>query len=243
MEKKIRTLYPSEIECRVAQCGKTKSGGAWCSILLYKDARVDMRILDEVYGPSNWQRTHELIGDRLYCTISIYDPEKKEWIKKQDVGTESYTEKEKGQASDSFKRAGFNVGIGRELYTAPKIFINLEAGEYKEFGDKVQPSISLDVDDIDYDEKDSICYLVLVDSKTRKVKYSYGKKGKANKPTSLSAPKSDKPMMHQNHPNWEPLLQSIVDGKATLEQYKKKYFFPEADEIAAKEWILNHSNL
>ena len=243
MEKKIRTLYASEIECRVAQCGKTKSGQAWCSILLYKDARVDMRILDEVYGSANWQRTHELIGDRLYCTISVYDPEKKEWIKKQDVGTESYTEKEKGQASDSFKRAGFNVGIGRELYTAPKIFINLEQGEYKEFGDKVQPSISLDVDDIDYDEKDSISYLVLVDSKTRKVKYTYGKKGKANKPAPLSAPQTDKPMMHQNHPNWEPLLQSIVDGKATLEQYKKKYFFPEADEIAAKEWILTHSNL
>lgn len=240
---KIRTLYPSEIECRVAQCGKSKSG-AWCSILLYKDARVDMRILDEVYGPANWQRTHELIGDRLYCTISIYDPEKKEWIKKQDVGTESYTEKEKGQASDSFKRAGFNVGIGRELYTAPKIFVNLAAGEYKELGDKVQPTITLDVEDIDYDDNNSICYLVLVDSKTREIKYTYGKKNvKANKPASLSAPKTDKPMMHQNHPNWEPLLQSIVDGKATLEQYKKKYFFPEADEIAAKEWILNHSNI
>ena len=239
---KIRTLYPSEIECRVAQCGKNKSG-AWCSILLYKDARVDMRILDEVYGPANWQRTHELIGDRLYCTISIYDPEKKEWIKKQDVGTESYTEKVKGQASDSFKRAGFNVGIGRELYTAPKIFINLSEGEYKEFGDKVQPTITLDVDDIDYDDNNSICYLVLVDSRTREVKYTYGKKGKTNKPASLSAPKADKPMMHQNHPNWESLLQSIVDGKATLEQYKKKYFFPEADEIAAKEWILTHSDI
>lgn len=59
----------------------------------------------------------------------------------------------------------------------------------------------------------------------------------------LSAPKQDKPIMHLNHPNWEPLLQSIVDGKATLEQYKKKYFFPEADEIAAKEWILTHQNL
>lgn len=240
---KIRTLYPSEIECRVAQCGKSKSG-AWCSILLYKDARVDMRILDEVYGAANWQRTHELIGDRLYCTISIYDPEKKEWIKKQDVGTESYTEKEKGQASDSFKRAGFNVGIGRELYTAPKIFVNLAEGEYKEFGEKIQPTITLDVDDIDYDDSNSICYLVLVDSKTRAVKYSYGKKNvRADKPAPLSAPKTDKPMMHQNHPNWEPLLQSIVDGKATLEQYKKKYFFPEADEIAAKEWILTHSDI
>lgn len=60
----------------------------------------------------------------------------------------------------------------------------------------------------------------------------------AQKP--LSAPKSDKPMMHQGHQNWSGLLQSILDGKATLEQYKKKYFFPEADEIAAKEWLLTH---
>lgn len=59
-------------------------------------------------------------------------------------------------------------------------------------------------------------------------------------PKPLSAPKSDKPMMHQGHENWTKLLQSILDGKATLEQYKKKYFFPEADEIAAKEWLLTH---
>lgn len=233
----IRKLYASEIECRVAQCGK-KEDGAWCSILLYKDARVDMRILDEVYGPMNWQRRHELIGDRLYCTISIYDPEKKEWIDKQDVGTESFTEKEKGQASDSFKRAGFNVGIGRELYTAPKIFINLDKGEWKENNGKVVPTISLDVKEIHYDGDGNICSLVLVDGKGRE-KYRFGKPTPTATP-SLSAPKSDKPMMHQGHQNWEALLQSILDGKATLEQYKKKYFFPEADEIAAKEWLLTH---
>jgi len=233
----IRKLYASEIECRVAQCGKS-GDRAWCSILLYKDARVDMRILDEVYGPMNWKRKHDLIGDRLYCTISIYDPEKKEWIEKQDVGTESFTEKEKGQASDSFKRAGFNVGIGRELYTAPKIFINLDKGEWKENNGKVVPTISLDVKDIDYDKKTGdICYLVLEDARGN-VKYTYGKKQPQS--DSLSAPKSDKPMMHQGHKNWEALLQSILDGKATLEQYKKKYFFPEADEIAAKEWLLTH---
>lgn len=233
----IRKLYASEIECRVAQCGK-KGDGAWCSILLYKDARVDMRILDEVYGPMNWQRRHELIGDRLYCTISIYDSEKKEWIDKQDVGTESFTEKEKGQASDSFKRAGFNVGIGRELYTAPKIFINLDKGEWKENNGKVVPTISLDVKEIHYDGDGNICSLVLVDGKGRE-KYRFGKPTPTATP-SLSAPKSEKPMMHQGHQNWEALLQSVLDGKATLEQYKKKYFFPEADEIAAKEWLITH---
>lgn len=234
----IRKLYASEIECRVAQCGKKKDGTAYCSILLYKDARVDMRILDEVYGPMNWQREHNLIGDRLYCTIKIYDPEKKEWIAKQDVGTESFTEKEKGQASDSFKRAGFNVGIGRELYTAPKIFVNLDAGEWDDKSGKVVPKITLDVKEIHYDGEGNICSLVLVDGKGKE-RYRFGNKAKSASP-ALSAPQSDKEMMHQNHPKWNAMLESILAGKTTLEKVKAKYCFPEADEIAAKDWLLNH---
>lgn len=103
---KIRTLNASEVDARVAQV--TKKG---CSILLFKDARVDMNILDEVFGVKGWKRSHQLIGDRLYCTVEIWDDMKEQWISKQDVGTESYTEKEKGQASDSFKRACFNLGM------------------------------------------------------------------------------------------------------------------------------------
>lgn len=117
----MRKLTEKEIECRI----NTVSAKG-CSILLYKDARVDQRILDEEYGPLGWQRSHQLIGDRLYCTVSVWDEEKKQWISKQDVGTESNAEKEKGQASDSFKRACFNFGIGRELYTAPFIWVPLE---------------------------------------------------------------------------------------------------------------------
>lgn len=235
----IRKLYASEIECRVAQCGK-KGEGAWCSLLLYKDARVDMRILDEVYGPMNWQREHTIIGENLYCTIKIYDPEKGEWISKQDVGTESFTEKKKGQASDSFKRAGFNIGIGRELYTAPKIFISLEKGEWDDKGGKVVPKISFDVKEIDYDGEGNICYLIIVDGKGN-IKYKYGKpNAKAAAPSSLSAPKSDKEKMHQGHPKWQAMLNSILAGKTTLEKVKAKYYFPEADEIAAKEWLLTH---
>lgn len=118
----IRLLTKDEIECRVAQVAKDLT---WCSVLLYKDARVDMRMLDEVYGTMNWQRRHEVINGNLFCTVSVWDSEKKQWIEKQDVGTESMTEAEKGQASDSFKRACFNLGIGRELYTAPQIFVTL----------------------------------------------------------------------------------------------------------------------
>lgn len=233
----IRKLYASEIECRVAQCGKKKDGTAWCSILLYKDARVDMRILDEVYGSLNWQREHNLIGDRLYCTIKVYDAEKKEWIAKQDVGTESYTEKEKGQASDSFKRAGFNVGIGRELYTAPKIFINLNQGEYKESGDKVYPSISLDVKEIHYDGNGSISQLVLVDS-NGKERFSFGKKTKQS--DNSPAPAKKKPMMHRNHEKWQAMLNSVLEGKFTWEKLTSMYDFPEADLIEGKTWVIEH---
>ena len=122
IDKKPRTLKAEEIECRVGTIN-----GKGCSLLLYKDARVDMKILDETYGVGNWQRTHEVINDNLFCTIEIWNDKINQWVKKQDVGTESYTEKEKGEASDSFKRAGFNVGIGRELYTSPFIWIQPKA--------------------------------------------------------------------------------------------------------------------
>ena len=120
--KEIRLLTANDIECRAQQVDKAFK---WCSLLLYKNARVDMQILDETFGRFGWQRSHEIINGRLYCTVSIYDNEKKQWVSKQDVGTESNTEAEKGQASDAFKRACFNIGIGRELYTSPKIFVTL----------------------------------------------------------------------------------------------------------------------
>ncbi len=117
-QNKIRLLRSDEIECRI---GTISEKGL--SLLLYKDARADMKILDEVFGPMGWKRQHVLIGGNLYCIVSVWDEEKKQWIDKMDVGTESYTEKEKGQASDSFKRACVSVGIGRELYTAPFIWV------------------------------------------------------------------------------------------------------------------------
>ena len=114
------SLTEKEIDARVATVNEKG-----CSLLLYKDARCDMRILDEAVGPERWQRKHELINGNLFCNVGINFPSEDgdHWVWKQDVGTESYTEKEKGQASDSFKRACFNWGIGRELYTAPYIWI------------------------------------------------------------------------------------------------------------------------
>ena len=122
----FRKLKAEEIECRI---GSVHARGF--TLLLYKDARVDMTILDETVGPLNWQRDHKEIKGVVYCGVGIKsmgieygEPADGEWAWKWDAGSESYTEKEKGEASDSFKRACVNWGIGRELYTAPFISIN-----------------------------------------------------------------------------------------------------------------------
>lgn len=116
MKLEFRTLTKDEIECRVST---VKQSGV--SLLLYKDARADQNILDETVGPMNWQRHHS--RDNRNCIVSIWDDDKLQWIEKEDTGKESFAESEKGVASDSFKRACFNWGIGRELYTAPFIWI------------------------------------------------------------------------------------------------------------------------
>ena len=114
----FRPLKADEIECRI---GSVSQRGF--TMLLYKDARCDMNILDETVGEHEWQRDHKEIKGTIYCGVGIRDNTYCEWVWKWDAGAESYTEKEKGEASDSFKRACVNWGIGRELYTAPLIFI------------------------------------------------------------------------------------------------------------------------
>ena len=127
---KFRDLRADEIECRVQS---VKENGL--VLLLYKDARVDMNILDETVGSENWQREHYECKGNLFCRVGIRCDHVKyrdangdtgiapDWVWKSDCGTESNTEAQKGEASDSFKRACFNWGIGRELYTSPFIWI------------------------------------------------------------------------------------------------------------------------
>lgn len=131
MKVEFRNLKAEEIDCRPALINEKG-----ISLLLYKDARVDQDILDETVGPMNWQRKHS--RDNANCEVGIWDEDKKQWVWKEDTGTESNTEKEKGLASDSFKRACFNWGIGRELYTAPFIWIgsNLVKIDKKEWQGK-----------------------------------------------------------------------------------------------------------
>lgn len=118
--EQFRDLRADEIDCRVSTFKDS-----YLTLLLYKDARVDQNILDEQVGAENWQREHRELKNNIYCGISIWNKEEKHWVTKWDCGKESFSEAEKGEASDSFKRAGFNWGIGRELYTAPFITIPL----------------------------------------------------------------------------------------------------------------------
>lgn len=147
--KKIRNLEPQEIEVRIAGCNH---GGV--ELLLYKDARCDMSILDETFGPLGWQRKHS--RDNRNCIVSVYDENSQQWISKEDVGDfSSDMEKEKTVASDSFKRACVNWGIGRELYTAPSIFIKKEfLSTYKtDESDKVSCFDKFCVKNIEYKGK------------------------------------------------------------------------------------------
>lgn len=163
---KFRLLRADEIDCRISTCNQYGVG-----LLLYKDARCDMNILDETVGIYNWQRRHT--RDNANCIVSIWDDEKKQWIEKEDTGTESMTEKEKGLASDSFKRACFNLGIGRELYTAPNMFVfkkDLKTLEESEWQGKKKWTCkdSFKVTEIEYDESERIVLVKVLNLKTDK---------------------------------------------------------------------------
>lgn len=123
----FRPLTAEEVECRVGPCGKDCS---YVTLLLYKNQRTDANILDETVGNDNWQDRYYECKGNLYCSVGIKCPDG--WVWKDNCGTESNTEAEKGEASDAFKRACFNWGIGRELYTSPFIYIEQKGKDGKE---------------------------------------------------------------------------------------------------------------
>lgn len=163
MSGMFRPLRADELECRIQS---VKQNGL--VLLLYKDARADQNVLDETVGPMNWMRSHT--RDNANCIVSIWDKDKSQWISKEDTGSESNTEAQKGLASDSFKRACFNWGIGRELYTSPFIWIpaekcNIKAGKcYDKFK----------VSEIDY--KDGVINALSIYNASKRIPcFSFGK--------------------------------------------------------------------
>lgn len=182
----IRLLKANEIECRIATINEKG-----LSLLLYKDARVDQRILDETFGAFGWKRSHQCIDGNLYCTVEIFDKESGEWVAKQDVGTTGYTEKEKSQASDSFKRACFNWGIGRELYSAPFIWVSAGKATIQCKDNKFYCYDRFSVKSIAYNEDREISALVVENDKGQTV-YELKPKAASNTTQTQKEPQSQK---------------------------------------------------
>lgn len=188
----IRLLKANEIECRISTIS-----ARGLSLLLYKDARVDQRILDETFGAFGWKRSHQCIDGNLYCTVEILNQESGEWVSKQDVGTTGYTEKEKSQASDSFKRACFNWGIGRELYSAPFIWIPAGKAAIQLKDNKYCCYDHFEVTSIEYNKDREISALVIANEKgkvvyeLKAVQNIHGRKNSDGKENTLSKDQMD----------------------------------------------------
>lgn len=224
----IRLLRADEIECRVQQ---VKANG--CVLLLYKNARADMKILDETFGVFGWQRDHEVINDNLFCNIHLWDNENKTWVTKQDVGVESNTEKEKGEASDAFKRACVNIGIGRELYSAPFTWISLDKTEIS--GDnnryKLDFKVKFEVKEIKYDAERNITHLVIVDQ-TGKERFKWNKKSKPD------VPKQEVPKPVDNSHIIEELYKAAEQNgftRTNVNDGARKYYNKDVSALTAAE--------
>lgn len=174
----MRLLRADEIECRPGNV--TEKG---CSLLLYKDSRTDMDLLDEEYGVLGWKREHVKVGENLFCIVSVYDKEKAEWIPKMDVGVPSYSESVKGQSSDSFKRACFNIGVGRELYSSPFIWLSADKVKIEKKNNKLVVKDRFSVSRIQYDEEKRIITGLEIINERNEVVFSHNLSSKCRQET------------------------------------------------------------
>lgn len=220
-------MKAAEIDCRISTVSQKG-----ISLLLYKDARVDQNILDETVGPMNWQRSHS--RDNANCTVSLWDDEKQQWISKEDTGTESNTEKEKGLASDSFKRACFNWGIGRELYTAPFIWIAVgdckvvDSGRTDKYGKPVFTCYDkFKVSRIGYDTDRNIIDLVIVDKKGKAVFSISRVDENGNKP-------DDPPALEEKYVN--SLFLELKRTGVGLSSLLKSFNVSDVHELRFEQW-------
>lgn len=225
MSKMFRLLRADEIDCRVAQI---KENGL--SLLLYKDARCDMNILDETVGEMNWQREHS--RENANCNVGIWDTEKLMWIWKEDTGTESNTEAEKGLASDSFKRACFNWGIGRELYTAPFIWITADKCKISESRGKLKCNDRFEVKSISYNENREIDGLSIV-SNGHEV-FTWGKHKNASQAKTKATKTDAKPITQMQ---LKDVYAKLLEMGATADGLCRYYDLYEVEQMNADQYI------
>jgi len=203
-----RPLEIKDVDFRV----QSINNGGYATILAYKDARVDMNRLDEVAGPSKWKKDYSVINNQLFCGVSIFDAETGQWVTKWDVGTESMTEKEKGLASDAFKRSCFNWGIGRELYDYPMISIKLNSDEWSKDSGRPKQTYNLKIRDWRWHSEFTDGKLTFLAAKDQKgvLRYKFGA-------LKSQEPKGD----NESDANVEGLLKKKKD-ESVLDSIEKK---------------------
>lgn len=214
--KKIPLLSTDDIEVKIKQC--TKAGAV---ALLYKTARVDYRILDEVFGTFGWQIDYQEIKGNLYCTVSLWDADNKQWVKKTNCGIESREDGEgnekKGEASDAAKRAGFVVGIGAELYTAPFIFLEVSTVEKNGKYFLQDPYAKYVVTNIEYNENTRvITALTIANEKTGVVVFNWtlpttGAKAKKMSKTVSTEKAAPAPVKAEAQASNQPVAKSVSE--------------------------------
>ena len=222
----IRLLRADEIECRAASVSEKG-----VSLLLYKDARVDQRILDETFGVFGWKRSHQCINGNLYCTVEVYSRETGEWVSKQDVGTNGEQQKEKSQASDSFKRACFNWGIGRELYSAPFIWVPASRTAISKKGDKYYCNEQFSVSSITYNAEREITGLVVKDGKNSTV---YELKPGAGNRKQVGATKEGFGEQHVSPAQMENLEKELQRTGVSMDAVKERYRIEDPEQMSGE---------
>jgi len=219
MTIEFRPLKAEDVEVRVSQVGKNAVG-----LLLYKTARTDMALLDETIGPENWQCDYKTIDGKLFCGIGIRFKDG-EWVWKWDTGVPSNMEAQKGEASDAMKRAGFKWGIGRELYTAPDIWVKRDQCVRIQPGKngKEQCYDKFVVTDMDVD--DGRIVNLTICNRSNKMAVVYGQKKQAK------ASEGEKRRMWEAIKKWAELHGR--SPKEVLEGVKKRPEWDETDEFFA----------
>lgn len=229
-----RPLDISDVDFRV----QSINNGGYATILAYKDARVDMNRLDEVCGIGYWKKDYRSIDGRLYCGVAIYNDVISEWIWKWDVGTESMTEKEKGMASDAFKRACFNIGIGRELYDYPIISVKLNDNEYTKDGGRPKQTFNLKIRDWRWYSEftDGRLSFIAAKDESGKLRFKWGEmKPKVEEPTFKQAAAS--PIVETEVIAVEPIAIATESEEADVSGFLKKPIDTDPNrEILAMEY-------
>lgn len=214
LEELGKPLDISDVDFRI----QSINNGGYATILAYKDARVDMNRLDKVCG-MNWQKDFKLIDGNLFCGVGIKDGD--QWIWRWDVGTESNTEKEKGQASDAFKRACFCWGIGRELYEYPVIQVKLNSDEFTIENNKAKPTWNLHIKSWIWDSKfnnnGALVFLCAKD-KTGNIRFIMNKEQSINNP-------------------YEETSEHKINKATTIDEFQKVYLsLPESEKVRTKAY-------